>query len=266
MPTAFSLLPDRFADGRHLALKAGLRRLGYKLREGTGTPADTRDLLITWTVHKGPKERARDSFEAAGGRVIVAEEAHLRHVPNGPYPRDRYFSLCLHDHQHDWRVGGPERWESWRIEPAPWQPTGWRVLVREQRGIGSSRMASPPNWHERTARTLETLSDQMVEIVPHPKTLKRRGLPVPSDDALFAEAWCAVVWASHMGTEALLRGVPVIACAPRFFLAKACGRCLEDVEAPVMPDNRERAFQRFAWAQWAMSEIESGEAFAHLLQ
>jgi hypothetical protein len=263
---AFSLLPERFGDNRHEALKTGLRRAGYTVREGVGAPSDERDLLITWTVHRGFKQQARDQFEAAGGRVVVAEEAHIQHLRNGPYPYDQYFSLCLHDHQYGWPVGGPERWASWNLEIASWRRDGGRVLVREQRGIGSARMASPPGWHTTTARALTRLTARPVEIVSHPKSLRRRGLPVHSNGELFADSWCVVVWASHMGTEALLHGVPVVACAPWFFLSPACGRRLEDVDAPAMPDNRKEAFERFAWAQWAMSEITSGEAFAHLLQ
>lgn len=127
-------------------------------------------------------------------------------------------------------------------------------------------MASPHDWHIATAQTLAASTARPVDVVAHPKTWQRQGRVALTDVELLADAWCAVVWASAFGTQALLQGIPVIACAPHFFLASACGRCLDDIDAPRRPDNRQQAFERFAWAQWAMSEIECGEAFAHLLQ
>ncbi len=275
MPTAFNLVPARFEDGRHLAIMEGLRAAGYEVRDlgdrrgqAPGDwlrPGDDRDVMVTWTVHRGPIEACRDFFETCGGRVIVAEEAHIRRVPGGPYPKDQYFSLCLHDHQNWWRIGDRSRWAAWNLEIRPWHLDGTKVLVREQRGIGSSTMGSPKEWHVKTAERLRSLTDRPVEIVTHPKTLKRQGKPVPTPEELFADAWCVVTWASHMGTLALLHGVPVIACAPRSFMSPVCGHRLEEVADRRMPECRAGAFATFAWAQWAMSEIRSGEAFKHLL-
>ena len=95
---------------------------------------------------------------------------------------------------------------------------------------------------------------------------------VVSDESMRAEAvagalagaWCFVTWASHEGTEALLAGVPVIWCAPHGFARAACGTWLEEAVDPPMPD-RLPVFERMAWSQWRVGEIESGEAFRWLL-
>jgi len=275
MPTAFSILPERFEDGRWRALLDGLKRVGFEIEHNPGwrwaglpadkRPASRRDVLITWTRHKGPIEATCRKFEDQGGRVIVAEEAHLRRLPNGPYPADQYFSLCLNDHQTFWRSDGPARWASWNVKIAPWRTDGDKILVREQRGIGSSDVACAPDWHARTAAELRRYTDRPIEIVEHPKKLKRRGIAVPRPEEQFADAFCVITWNSHMGTMALLHGVPVIACGPKFFVSTAAGRDIAQVDDPSRPETREAAFARFAWAQWAMSEIRSGEAFRRLL-
>ena len=64
--------------------------------------------------------------------------------------------------------------------------------------------------------------------------------------------------------RALLRGIPVIYDAPHWIMADAAGADVNTIEAPHMPVRR-FAFQRLAWAQWAMKEIESGAAYRHLL-
>lgn len=273
-PRTYSILPERFEDGRWLALLDGLKAVGFDVHHNqswraSGLPADTdvgnRDVLITWTRHHSRIEGFCEWFEARGGKVIVAEEAHLRFLPNGPYPTDQYFSLCLHDHQLFWRSYGAERWRSWNVDMKPWRAAGKRILVREQRGIGSTRMASPPDWHAKIAARLHRFTTAEVEIVTHPKNLKKAGRPVPSDELALHDAWCVVTWASHFGTIALLQGIPVIQLAPHFMVGPCCGHRLDQVTNPPMPLHRETTFGNFAWAQWAMSEIRSGEAFARLL-
>ena len=271
MPTVFDMLPDRFAelgDDRAIVMRQGFQRIGYDIKKCAGfcDPRDERDVLITWTVHKGPKQKARDRFEAAGGRVVVAEEAHLRYLPNGPFPGEQYFSLCLHDHQFQWANGGPDRWQKWNVALKPWRETGSVVLVRETRGIGSDAATCEPDWHARTAAKLSSLTTRRIELVEHPKKIKQRGEIPPTPEEQFADAWCVVTWHSHMATEALVHGIPVIALGPFYFLKTATYSILDIVDCIPLDDNRLAAFERFAWAQWSRTEIASGEAFARLLQ
>ena len=67
MKTAFSVLPDWFEDGRHLALEAGLQAAGYRLHRGYGTPSGTDDVLIAWIVHHGSKEQQARQEAASFG-------------------------------------------------------------------------------------------------------------------------------------------------------------------------------------------------------
>jgi hypothetical protein len=273
LKTAYSILPHghRFADGRAEAILDGLAKHGYVIDhrpELRGRPLapDMRpkegDLLVTWTVHRGGLEDARDAFERMGGRVVVCEEAHLK-IING----EKYYAICLHDHNGAgrWWHGGSQRWVSWRLHVKPWRTTGGKILVREQRGIASAGMTAPPDWHNQTAQKLRTLTTRTVETVTHPKILKRQGVAPPDETEQLRGIWCVVTWNSHMGTVALLNGVPVIFQAPHFFMEKAAGRALEEVKDPPLA-NRLPAFERLAWAQWSRRELASGKAFEALLQ
>ncbi len=261
MPVARSILPERFADDRHGAMERGLARAGYAVQRGFALPTSSADVLVTWTRHRGDREAQCRRFEAAGGRVVVAEEPHLKGLVEG---RERLFSLSLHDHQRHWRVGGPERWSGLGIAVAPWRKPGGRIgpiVVRDQRGIGSTAMASPPGWGEATVARLRALSGRAALLRPHPK---RAAAGAPPLAAQLADAWCLVTWASHEGVEALLMGVPVVWCAPFGFVRAACGTRLEDVILPPQPE-RLPVLETFAWSQWRPSEIENGEAFRWLL-
>lgn len=260
MKLAFSLLPDRFEDGRHTAMENGLRAVGYRVERGAGKPQSPDDAMITWNIHSGRERTARE-FEAAGGRVIVAEEAYFRAV-NG----EKHFALALggHNGAGRWNVGGPERWERFGVPLAPWREEGTHVIVRGQRGIGSSEMASPPNWHETMAARLRGFTKRPIVIRLHHK-LRNEPVGHGLDHAL-KDCHAVVTWASSIAPRALAKGCPVFICAPRSIaLACSAGRLPDDIEKPARPD-RLPMFERLAWAQWGMSELASGAAFDHLLR
>ncbi len=262
MPIAFSILPDRFGDGRHTAIEAGLKACGYTVTRGAG-PGGPDDVLVTWTVHRGHKERAARKFEAAGGRVVVCEEAYFRRLADAPY-----FALALHDHNGAgrWPAGGPRRWDGFGVELKPWRKDGRHILVREQRQIGSAAMASPPGWHEKMAERLRTLTDRPIVMRWHPKSRAepRLARQQPPLEAALKDCWAVVTWASAIAGQALVAGVPVFVEAPHHVLDGAVERDVANIEAAAYRD-RLPAFRRLAWAQWSMAEIASGAAFERLL-
>ena len=75
-------------------------------------------------------------------------------------------------------------------------------------------------------------------------------------------AWAVFVWSSSVALHALAEGIPTYIEAPHQIVkgASASG----PVDAPVIPD-RQPHFERMAWAQWRLEELESGEPFRHLL-
>lgn len=261
MPIAYSVLPDRFEDERHASLERGLVAAGYTVTRSRPRASGAGDVLITWTRHVGREDECA-RWEAGGGRVIVAEEPHLK----GRFPpgNERLYSLSLGDHQTAWRAGGPERWAGFGLTVAPWRPDpgpGGHIVVRDQRGIGSARMGSPRGWGEATAERLRRTSVRPVIFRPHPKRAPANAPPIA---VVLRGAWCFVTWASHEGVEALLAGVPVVWCAPAGFVRAACGTRLEDVTDPPRPD-RLPVLRAFGWTQWRVGEIESGEAFRWML-
>lgn len=255
MPTCFNLVPDRFGDGRHEAMWGGLARIGYEVREGAGTPKDERDVLLTWTRHQGRKEDACKAFERQGGTVIVAEEGYIRRLHG-----EHWVALSLHDHNGAGYTphGGPERWrDRFRLPLKPWRKPGSRVLVREQRGIGSSKMASPPDWHNQTAKRLQTT--RSVEIRRHHKNEPDQA---PLKD--MPDVHAVVTWGSSIAVEALIEGIPVFLGAPRSIVEDACNRDFGRIDDPTYPD-RLPALERMAWGQWSLDEIRTGEPFDVLL-
>ena len=96
---------------------------------------------------------------------------------------------------------------------------------------------------------------------PHPGTKPAKPL---ADDLKGAAA--VATWGSGAALKALALGIPVFYDFPRWIGAGA-GTTLDcRIKAPLRCDaSRLAMFRRLAWAQWRLSEIESGEAFDRVL-
>lgn len=234
---------------RRDAFCTGLRAAGFELVSVLDKPKPD-DVLVIWNRY-GRFDAAARRFEAAGARVIVAENGYLGKDWRG----ETWYSLALNHHAGAgrWREGGPERWDSLGVELAPWRTAGTETLVLGQRGIGEPGIASPPRWAEQTQKRIGG------RIRAHPGVKDAR--PLEHD---LANARCVATWASGAALKALLAGVPVWYAMPKWIGAGACGRLQEFNSQPVHGD-RLAMFRRLAWAIWRLEEIRTGEAFRWLL-
>lgn len=248
---ALCLLRERTVYRRQ-AFITGLQRAGYELVPTITKPGPS-DVLCIWNRYAGNHEQAR-KFESAGAKVVVAENGYLPDLPGG-----KWLALALNHHAGAgvWKYGGPERWDSLGVELRPWRHVNnGETIVLGQRGIGEPGIASPIGWAESVVRKVKG------RIRSHPGTNKN---VVPLEQDL-ARASAVVTWASSAALKALLYGVPVWYDMPRWIGGPAC-RPLAEWPAPMRDDQaRLEMFRCLAWAQWTLTEIESGSAFSYLLR
>lgn len=237
---------------RRAAFETGLRRLGYFIavnnRVDQGAPAQfprgPQDLLVLWNKKRGADEKAADRWEAAGGTVIVTENAYLQKTDKSMY--------AISTHGHNGSGWFPfDRTED-RFTPLGFPIKDWRRgghfdLVCGQRGIGSSLMASPPQWGEKKVKQLGR-EGRPARLRAHPGNFAPK---VPLLHDLEGAAWCRV-WSSSAGVVALLEGVNVEHDAPHWICGGQAGQ------------SREEALNYMAHGQWSVAEIESGEPFARM--
>ena len=263
-PRAYIVVRMSFGDGRRDAIVKGLAKAGWKVIIGT-PPTELRqrsnDLIVVWARNRRSDPLCR-IFEMAGGRTLVCEEAQIKAGANG----EKLFTLCLDDHHGggNWPVGGPERWASFGIDLAPWAGFAGRVVVREQRGIGSKRLASPPEWHLKIAKHLQGVGYE-AEIRRHPKIMKRQRVKQAPLEKQVAGARALVTWSSSDAVGAVIAGCPTVVCGPATFLSGCVGRHLDDLKDPPIGD-RLPALERLAWCQWTMEEMRRGEPFKRFME
>lgn len=241
---------DSFAEG--------LMRCGFNVTGTPRGPVGKNDVLVIWNRYGRFHSHALD-FERQGARVIVAE--------NGPLGRDwrgeHWYSIFegrpAVGGPHS--EGGPERWESFGVELAPWRTGGREIVVLGQRGIGPPGIAQPPGWHHQAARALSAWHP--VRIREHPGERPCRALEADLEDAQ-----AVVTWASGAAYKALLMGVPVFYGLPGW-IGRHGGKWLnlETLNGPLDPQypDRLRVFHSLGWVGWRTHEIATGEPFRRLL-
>jgi len=246
------------------AFAAGAEKLGYVPRITVSLQpgeCSREDAVVVWNLH-GRGGIAKKVADDAGAPVIVAENGYVGKDKNDW----QYYAVALDGHcgSGRWPDGGSERWEALRQTVAPWRdpPERGHVLICGQRGIGSPEMASPRTFLEDTAAKIRKHTKYRVKERPHPGRVPNQ---CPLDEDLDA-ARLVVVWSSNVSSRALLRGIPVMYCAPHIITQGAATKLdLSRVDDPPLPD-RLPVFHRLAWAQWSVAEIASGLPMKLLLE
>jgi len=258
---------------RRNAFLQGLRQAGYE--PSVNQPPESKhagDLLIIWNRYGDWHDQAL-RFERAGGRVIVAENGYAGRDKDGR----QYYALSDQWHQRPLIDATGEhsslvtrhssRFELLGIEVAPWRapaPQG-HVLICAQRGFGVRPHCMEKKWPGQIATELRKYTKRPIRIRPHPEDRDvpqqdRTRRPLADD---MDGAHAVVVWSSTAAVKALLAGIPVFHGGPDFIVQPAAKLGIESIEDPLMGD-RAAAFERLAWGQWSVSEIEAGLPFSFM--
>lgn len=251
------------------AFTRGLKAAGFEVRAGDVPRGAPGNVLVIWNRYAHWHDAAVN-FERSGGTVIVAENGYLGTGgtspkfdvhPGGPKPH-HYYALGLGYHNDDRRIvtGTTDRFSALGVTLKPWRNHGDYVLVLANRSFGIPGRMMPANWAEQVKKKLELQTKRPIRVRVHPGNNAPVQNPLAVD---LKNAWAAVIWSSSAGIHALAEGVPVFCEGPNWIMKSAAAQ--GSIDDAVMPSPRP-AFERMAWAQWQIQEIETGEPFRHLLR
>jgi hypothetical protein len=248
---------------RHDAFSAGLEAAGFAVRDQVGRP-QAGDVLLIWNRY-GAMHDIATQFELQGGIVLVAENGYVGPggiSPHSMNPRS-IFALArgAHNGAGRWSVG-EARFHALGVTLKAWRKTGEHVLVCPNRSFGKPGMIMPREWAHDVCKALAASTKREIRLRPHPGN-SPPSIPLADD---LRGAWAVVIWASSAGVHALLAGVPVFQFAPHWICEDAAAKPGTNLEDPQMDETaRLRAFERLAWAQWSIDEIQTGEPIRRLL-
>lgn len=254
---------------RRDAVFQGLRAAGYEVHTKMMPGLRASDIIVTWNRYGVPDQQAH-MIERAGGRALIMENGYLGKELAG----DSWYALSIGHHAGrgtwpgsgvpaaQWGMadggGACDRWDDLGIQLSPWREPGGETIVLHQRGIGEHGIASPHRWAE--------------DLTPRIKGARMRVHPGSGNTTTLEhdvrKASEVITWASGAALRCLTMGIPVWYAMPSWIGAPA-SLPLQERARGVLPLRDDAArlgmLRRLAWAQWRLSEIESGHAFRTIL-
>ena len=168
-----------------------------------------------------------------------------------------------------------------------WKDDGEYILLCMQKvGDASLRGADVFAWTEDTVYNIRKHTDRKIIIRPHPlyrksslhNTLKEKVLRVadvhwqeadvtknnfiPIHEQL-KNAWCTVTFSSGTGIDAIINGVPNVACDTGSMVYDVSTTDIAEIENPYRGTKREWC-NKISHCQWNIAEFESGECWEHV--
>jgi hypothetical protein len=168
-----------------------------------------------------------------------------------------------------------------------WKTDGDYILLCMQKvGDASLRGADVFAWTEDTVNEIRKHTNRKIIIRPHPlyrksvlhNKLKEKVLAVADvhwqeayltepDFVSIAEqlnnAWCTVTYSSGTGIDAVINGVPNVACDKGSMVYDVSSKDIAEIENPYRGEKGVWS-NKIAHCQWSIEEFESGECWQHV--
>ena len=245
-----------------LPVVGGLRRCGHsvEIRESDEYPRgdeENADILAVWGDYAGVDRILHDCGKKLW-RMLHIDNSYLR---RGHY--QGYYGISWNDRQcgsYLWDKDFPaDRFRKLGEEIKPWKTSGSTVAV-----LGFSRKQG----HVIGLNYLDWLAKTVKDVRQHTKckVIARPKLYDGSDVRAFyrqEDVHAVVGLFTKSMIMALLDGIPVFPLAS----CAASSMGLDDlkkIDSPWYPDNREDFFNRLAYHQWTLKELEQGEPWAYI--
>ena len=168
-----------------------------------------------------------------------------------------------------------------------WKTNGEYILLCMQKvGDASLRGKDMFQWTEQTVKEIRQNTERQIIVRPHPLYRKKtqhakckeavcdyfnvqwqetdvtqKGY-VPIQEQLL-NAWCTVTYSSGTGVDAVINGVPNIACDTGSMVYEVSSNNVSEVEKPYRGNKKEWT-NKIAHCQWSIDEFESGECWEHV--
>lgn len=249
------------------AFASGLRRHGWKADIGevvTGSPS----LVVLWGVRK---RRVIDQANREGCEVCILERGYLGNrlawtsVAFGGGLNNRGQFRGTSDDPARFNKHFPNAIQLWRPKD-----DGYALLIGQ---IPNDMSLDPvggclDDWYRQASEAMRARGYD-VRFRPHPGAVERGyreavpGAPTINGtlQQALAGAALAVTFNSNAAVDAVLAGLPTLACDEGAMAWPVVGHGLED---PVTMPDRSAWAARLAWKQWTLGEMESGECWARI--
>ena len=262
------------------AMLAGIKNHGdeAEIRPLTGE-AQTADGCDVATMVGVKSKRLFQANWPKGIHTLMLDKGYIRENPAGEVKGWKYWRVAIDGHHPTQYLAQmncpPDRWERLGIKMKPWRAKGRHVIF-----AGSSEkyhefydLEDPTAYAQKFVWRINKACGRPIIYRPKPSW----GNAVPIDGTtysygkgttiydLFPNAHCLVTHGSNATFEAVCEGVPCVVLGDA--VAKPISSTdAEEVENPRLATDDERLkwASNLAYAQWTLSEFQSGEAWGFI--
>lgn len=250
--------------GAATVMLAGLKHHGINARIVNSSYPVPCDLAIFWGHHR--RQIIRHQRDR-GCRYLVMERAYIA-------DRFRWISLGF-DGLNGYAKfpvinDGGVRWNKhFGGLLKPWKYGGdYALLIGQVPGDAAIANVNIDEWYDQIAKGLR-LQGKRVIFRPHPVAIERRMVRAPHEvefdmgtlQESLADASMVVTYSSNAGVDAVLAGVPTVACDRG---SMAWDVAAHDLSERLVRPSREAWAHAMAYKQWLPEEIANGTAWEHL--
>lgn len=256
-------------------------------------PDGEADLVMAYGVKS--RDLLRDHHRAGMSWAII-DKGYIRR--SGPHGVELYSRISVNE-TYPLRAMAkkapkpPDRWERLKIKlrPMRWSREGSHILLAgssqkfyEYFGLGDEEVLHTLfAMRIRKAMMRGLVKKRPIIFRPKPSYSKRHqdaqdvaaqygadGFSDPWEkngiQKALAQAHCLVTFASNAACDAIFHGVPAVVLGPHI-THPVCERQLRNIDNPFWPteEQRRKWAYNLAYEQWTLEEMESGEAWQHLI-
>lgn len=170
------------------------------------------------------------------------------------FGRGRFYRCARNAMQFTGQSGNddPARFRQFNIPVRDWRRAGGHILLcPNSEAFFRLHGFEPGQWVGETSAALRLSSDRPLRVRWKSEAVRR---PLEED---LRDCWAVVTFVSNAAVTAALAGVPVFCTAECAGSTMGSGD-LYQIEAPAMPEGRERWAARLANHQWTLDEMRSG--------
>jgi len=257
------------------ALAVGLCSLGWTVtwREDrdaykAGQEASTEFGLAVTDGIRGPMGVMCREYLALGTLVLISDAGFVR--------RDlHYFQLGVNrlNWFPEFELPG-DRWERLDVQLRPHHAGTYILIAGQKPGDAAHRLSTNElrALYQDWAQELRKLTRLPIRFRPHPMGPEARPdgletIPGLSLAEELAGAHALVTWNSTTATDALIAGTPAFVLGPNAQAEELANTELRYIERPYFPNDlvRRAFFNRVAYAQWTLEELQDGTALEFTL-
>lgn len=225
-----------------------------------------KNVPVSW-----PRGKIIDEQHKRGKQVIVIEKGFVN--------RDDYYMVGFNglNNRANFRVNHQpsDRWEQLGVTLKPFHDRRKNIVICGQVPTDASvQNVDIIEWSVDTVKQAKRISTRPIVFRPHPLAIDRTPAIIGAATSVkpiekeLEDAFVVVTYNSNTAVEAIIEGVPAVACDEGSMAWTVAGHDIRSINSPLVPVEsfRQQWANNLAYTQWNINEFHEGLPWQHLMR